>query len=299
MKRKIVRGLIGLSSLSALMFALRLGYGFHVVAPGAAESSGFSSSTWQGAEFDVTRKNYASTKLGGLGGNVKDQAPATAALDQKYEKIATLRAETSDFDGHERALRDAVREHGALIQFEQSAGLTGNRLLRVSIGVPPAQFDAMLAEVRKIGRVTSVQLNKVDKTNEYKSLAAQRLSLEKARSALTALKSQGGKIDELAGLERQILEVEEKIQGLGVQLGEFDAENEFVTIQCALQEHAAPRPLTLWHRVTVAFEWTLPRYVGLIAVIFAATLSTLMIVVVLEKLRWIPSAVARRLDELT
>lgn len=298
MKRRLVRGLVAFASLFALMFGLRLGYGFHVVAPGAAEPAGFSSSTWQGAEFESTRKNYASSKLEGLT-KAQAGAPATAALDQKYEKIATLRAETSDFDAHEKRLRDSVRAHGALLQFEQSAGLAGNRLLRVSIGVPPSEFDAMLADVRAIGRATSVQINKIDKTNEYKSLAAQRISLEKARAALSALKGQGGKIDELAALERQILEVEEKIQGLGVQLGEFDAENEFVTIQCSLQERAAPRPLTMWRRLTVAFEWTLPRFVGSVALIFAATISSLVLALVLERLRWIPRAIERRLGEST
>jgi hypothetical protein len=149
----------------------------------------------------------------------------------------------------------------------------------------------MLAEVRAIGRLSSIQVDKSDKTNEYKDLAARRASREKARDALTALRAQtGARLEDLIALQNKILEIEEAIQEMGVKLGEFDAENEFVTIHFTLLEERAPAShhVSVAHRIRVAFVWAVEAYAIILGLLLLAGLGVLIAIAVLERLRVIP-----------
>jgi hypothetical protein len=301
MERKLARLLVVFTMPFFLLFALRLLYGA-VASPdvGATfDAVTLANANDQGRQgmgfFENSRKNYIS--LSKENPNPAAGKQMVRGADQKFEKVARVASRSKKFPEHERALRGSIEKHHALIQAEESSGLAGQRFLHLSIGVPSDHFDSMLDEVRAIGRLTSIQVNKTDKTNEYKELNAHRISLEKTRDALVALKARSGSqavghIDELINLENKIFETEENIQKLGVRLGDFDNENEFVTIQVALSEEgpAAKGPSSL-HRAKVAFEWTVKWYLGLVAIFFFALLAALISITIVEKLKWIPEAI--------
>jgi hypothetical protein len=302
MKRKFVKGLLLCIAAFPALFTLRLLYGFTLGdGPADAPLLGYlesNSNNNDGSLFGETRKNYASSKYDRMMAQQVEGKPASTApaqVDQKYEKVATLRAETARFDDDEAKLRASIKRRQAMIQFEQAHGLAGRRQLRLSIGVPPEQFEPMLDEVHGIGSVLEIQVDKTDKTNEYKDLNAHRESLEKARASLVGLKGHGGQIDEQINLENKILEIEEQIQKLGVRLGEFDQENEFVTIHFLLQEKVvkAAAAISFGHRVKVALRWAVWAYAAMLGLLFVACLSVLLIITILERLRWIPEAVRK------
>ena len=231
-------------------------------------------------------KNYASEKL-----EVQHEGTAqSSSVDQKYEKVASVASQTNAFDQDEAKIRDAVKTYNALIQFELSSGLAGSRRVELAIGVPPARFDGMVGELKQIGELSSIRIDKADKTNEYKELQAKRASLEKTRDALIGLKSKGGRIEEFTSLENRILEIEEHIQTTGVQLGDYDQENEFCTVRLSLQEKvaAAVPGISFRHRAVVALAWTVKYYTFLLALLIFGTLLTLLVVVVLQRLNVIP-----------
>jgi hypothetical protein len=189
--------------------------------------------------FEFARKNYASEK---------QQAGKDAALlsSQKYEKVATMSARSMQFEKDEQELRTRISDLKAVIQLEQNSGLPGRRVLHLAIGVHPDRFDAMIAASRAIGTLISINVNKTDKTSEFKDLNAKRISLEKYRQGLLSLKGHNGKIEELISLEQKILEIEKEIQDMGVKLGEFDAENEFCTVKVSLYEGGLPASGAAW-----------------------------------------------------
>jgi hypothetical protein len=280
----IVLGFLGL-------FCFRLVYGY--VAVSDSVESGIHSYA-EANESEFSRKNYASEKL-------KVEKPAdnqSYQVDQKYEKVASMLSQSQSFDTEEKQLREATAKYNALIQYEQRSGLPGNRRLNLAIGVPPDRFDAFVAEAKEIGKLLSIRIDKTDKTNEYKDLKAKRISLEKAREALIALKSKGGRIDESINLESKILEIETEVQSLGVRLGEYDQENEFCTVRVGLQEQTAGKAqISLIHRVKVALEWTVKYYLMVLAILLAAGLITLITVNLLEKLKWLPPAIANSMQK--
>ena len=268
------KGLIYLGLGFFILFCFRLMYGY-VMYPinQVASLDHFTESTAWRADFEP--KNYASDKLLKQGNQI--------TVDQKYEKIGTLTTTSHRFDEDEKTLRSFIGTHQALIQFEQRLGLVGHRTLSLAMGVSPAQFDAMIEAVKHIGQLLFIQIDKRDKTNEYKELKAKRISLEKTRNGLTALKGQGGRVEELIQLEDRILQIENDIQSLGVKLGEYDQENEFCTVKLTLLETTVtPINIPVLQRLKVALEWTIKIYLQVIAILCVGSFLILFTILILQ-----------------
>ena len=208
-------------------------------------------------------------------------------MDQRYEKVATLGMVSDSFEDDEVRLRNLAKEAEALIQHEQAFGLTGRRQLQLALGVNPARFDEVIEQVRAIGRAVSFQVDKTDKTNEYRQLLAQQASLQNSLDNLVALKSRDADLSDLVALETRILDLESQIQSLGVSVGEFDSEFEFVTIKLTMREVAAPqrRNISVMQRTKVALEWAVMYYLGLMATLFFFTVVAVLGTLTLRWLR--------------
>ena len=286
MKTYIKKGFIYLALGFVVLFCLRLAYGYLVpnenflVSSNRGNLDGFISG-------ELSRKNYATDKMTYVLDSVNSQPKS---VDQKYEKVASLLSKTTTFDDDERKIRDLIKKYNAQVQFEQSSGLPGSKRLNLAIGVQPAKFDSMVAELKGISSLQSSQIDKTDKTNEYKDLNARRVSLEKTRDALIGLKSKGGSLDELINLESKILEKETELQETGVKLGEYDEENEFCTVKYALEEQrAAKAQIPFLYRARVALEWTIKYYLLSLIVLLAGSLTVLVTVIVLNRLKLLPA----------
>lgn len=205
--------------------------------------------------FENSRKNYATAKQVQLGPGLGDS--------QKYEKIASVSQLTENFEADRKRVEAAIAGHGGIVQTERASGLTNFRVLHLGIGVPPGQFDAFIDAVRTVGKPSQIDIVKNDKTNEYLQLRAKRTTLEKASSALEALKEQGGSTDERVRVQNRLTEIEQQIQDLAVALGDFDSQNELCTVKLSLRERAAPVEASLGHRLLLATEWTVLVFAGL------------------------------------
>jgi Domain of unknown function (DUF4349) len=277
-RHRVVRVFLIFMTGFSLLFALRFAYGYTSAAQRQDEGN-FISDFFENAQ-DQLRKNYASDKFA-----VKGQGlAAPVSVDQKFEKIGTYRVRTAQFTNDERTARDLVKQHNAVIQFEQNSGNPGNRTLHLSIGVPPVSFDTLAAQVAKLGLVMSANVTKVDKTSEYKGLNARRVSLENTRASLVELKRRNGDIGEFISLDNRILEIDSTLQGLGVALGEYAEENEFCTVRLTLQE-GKKSEISLLHRFKVAFEWTVQYYLGFCGIVLLATGAAFFLVLIIERLR--------------
>src|SRR5262249_30004162 len=281
MKQRVKRGLLYMGAGFLALFVARLGYGY--IYP-SSERSRFEQYQAEGLEFEFSKKNYASEKL---------MAPAqngqqAYSVDQKYEKVASLSSRTEAFDQDQAQIRALTDQHHALVEYEQAAGLKGGRRHELGIGIVPAEFDNAVQEFGRIGKLSSIRVDKADRTREYRDLRAKQATLEKTRESLMSLKGRGGRVDELINLEERLLDIEGQIQSVGVSLGEFSQENEFCTIKLALQEFVpSSNHISLLQRIRVAFRWTVIYYLALLAILLVATLLALAATSLLEKLKWI------------
>ena len=101
------------------------------------------------------------------------------------------------------------------------------------------------------------------------------------------LKARDAELDDLIALESRILDLENQIQALGVSVGEFDSEFEFVTIKLTLSEVRPPveRFIPLLKRAKVALEWTIYASLGIAAALFFFVLAAVLFVVLLQMAR--------------
>ena len=234
-------------SVGLLLFHL-----FLVPQRGTAESSyGYQDTN---ITFQSSRRNYASVRGSASGILIGDS--------QKYEKIATVTQASDSFDADRRLIDSRIAEHSGVTQLERASGLSGFRTLHLGIGVPPDRFDGFVTAIRSIGHTTQIETVKNDKSNEYLQLRAKRTTLEKARTALEALKEQGS-TDERMKVQNRLTEIEQQIQDLGVSLGDFDSQNELCTVRLTLRERTAPLQAGFWTRVQRSTEWTALMVAGI------------------------------------
>jgi Domain of unknown function (DUF4349) len=276
--------------LFILLFVFRLVYGY--VATDTNTGNDYSDNFF--SSIDNLRKNYASEKIAMKGGDV--QVASNIASNQKYEKTASMKLKTSEFDNDEKQLKAKSKSFNAVIQYEQNLGQKGNRQIHLLIGVNPNFFDSLYIDLKKIGVLRATEITKVDKTNEYRQLNAKKASIEKTLQSLNDLKAKGGQIADFVALNDKILEIEEKAQELGVELGNFDTENEFCTIKLSMYEGATEKNISFIHRLKVALEWTI-KYFSIIAVTtFVLTLTIFVLLLIIDKLKVI-NAINKKINE--
>lgn len=276
--RGIFRLLLG---LFVLLFLARFVYSFYqkTYDPDLmALANPVSSGSFFENQTDL-RKNYASEKQAPP---PPSQGGLPAEASQKYEKTASLNARSENFETEEKRLRGLSTDFNAIIQYEQRIGNPGNRAMHLMIGVRPELFDSFYVAAQRIGRIYFNSVVKVDKTTEFRELNAKRASLEKALANLTDLKNRAGSISDLVGLHDKILDIERQMQELGVQLGNFSAENEFCTVRFSLYENEAARAVPWAERLFDAFVWTIQYYLLLMLGLAGALLVALLAVVVIK-----------------
>lgn len=289
MKRRTIVALAVAAAVFLALFAARLAY----------ELGGGSPPPYQGArQFEEpmvqslsvegarSKRNYASAKIA----VAQPSAPAQM-LEQKYEQVAGLASATRDFDADSRRVKEAAAASKAIVQREDAYGLPGSRSLSLSLGVVPAAFDSAVDALRAIGKLESVTVTKTDRTADYKALEARRLSLEKTRDGLAALRKAGSDLSDLMALETKILEIEGQIQELGVSLGDFSEGNSFCTVNMTLRELAAgPARRELLRAILAALGWAAARTMALALAALAAAGAAWLGSLALEKYRARPKA---------
>lgn len=294
-KTRLRKTLLAFLILFCVMFILRLIYGFvefpNNEMPGAGNFSTMSdnSNFESGGLLNIASRSYKFEK------SAAQAVPQVVEVDQKYEKTATVSCLTSDFAKEEEEIKERISAANGIIQFEQKSGNEGNRFLSWQIGIPPEVFDEFVEGIKSSYNVQSISITKKDKTNEYRELNARRATLVSTRDALVELKSKGGQIEEYINLENRILQIDEQLRDLGVQLGSFDAENEFCTVKLSLRE-GQPRQITFVSRLKAAFEWTVEYYVWMMIGFFFSLGTAYVLLRLLDRLGII-KAVKERLQE--
>lgn len=271
------------------LFIFRLLYGYVAI----DKVSSYEEVSDYFSHLGEVRKNYASEKF-----KMKQevQTASTQASNQKFEKTASIKSKSSEFEKDDKEIKARTKDFNAVIQYEQNLGQKGERQIHLLIGVNPILFDSFYVEMQKIGVLKATQITKVDKTNEYKQLNAKKTSLEKTLESLKELKTKGGQIADCILLNDKILATEEQLQGLGVELGNFDAENEFCSVRLSLYEGATEKNISVMHRVKVALEWTIKYFSLLVCTLLGLLVVIYTLLKVIDQLKLI-KAVANKLGE--
>jgi Domain of unknown function (DUF4349) len=271
-----------------MLFFFRLIYGY-------LEGNSSNSINNRGDFFNSIqdlRKNYASEKSGyDIKFSQNQSTTPNFNSNQKYEKTASIKSKTSKFEEDKAKTERVTKDFKAVIQYEKNEGKKGNREIHLLIGVNPILFDSFYLEIQKIGTLNATEITKIDKTNEYRQLNAKKVSFEKTLASLIELKSRGGAISDYVALHDKILEIEDKMQGLGVELGNFDSENEFCSIRFSLYEGASEKQISLIYRIKIALEWTIKYYAIMVFSLLCLSAFIFILLLIIGKLNLIKSLI--------
>lgn len=282
MKKKILKGLLLVALGYVILVAL---YFVHLVLGGShSETGNRYAQMREQVQFELPASGSYS-KAGANYATLNFQAAqGQVAVEQKYEKIGSIESSTAKFDEAEQQARGIIKQFNALIQGEAVSSSATLRRLYLTIGVPPDNFDQIIVALKTVGQVDSFNVTKTDKTNDFLELKAKRTSLEKTRDALIGLKTQGGKIDELVKLEQEILKLEGEIQGLGVQLGQFDKVNEFCTVRFNLGETQAKTERSPYFGYLLeAINWAAGVYLFWLGITAVGFFVVILLLVIIDK----------------
>lgn len=265
--------------LFLLLFIFRIIYGYI-----ANDNSNQDNSSLFMNGIENIKKNYASEKKA-VTVALDLSVPTNEKSNQKFEKTASLKSKSAEFESDEKQLKSNVKAFNAVIQYEQNMGQKGNRQIHIIIGINPMLFDSFYQTMKKIGVLKVCDVTKVDKTNEFLQLNAKKMSIQKNLQSMNDLKNKGGQISEFVSLNEKILEIEERLQELGVELGNFDAENEFCTVRFSLFEGATEKSISFMQRVKVAFEWSIKYFIYTVFALLGVSLAVFMLLLILDKLK--------------
>lgn len=279
-KKRMFKVFFWLILLLVVLFSFRLIYGYYRYPEGKEQVQ--SDNIQDFAPTSSGYRNIASAKYEFKKG--ASDAPQMVSVDQKYEKTANLQCQTNSFEQEEKQIRKTIKVHNAIIQFQQESGGAKNHRLYLQIGVQPDRFDQFITQIRKEHKVVSINTTKKDKTNEYRELNAKIATLQSTRTSLVELKAKGGQIEEYINLENRILDIDEQLQDLGVQMGNFDSENEFCTVNILLQEREVQTiSISFIHRTKVALEWTIKYYLILMFGLSCALATAFLFIKALDQ----------------
>lgn len=190
--------------------------------------------------------------------------PVVLQQIEVYAKEATVNSITEDFDADEARAMGIIEKHQIKVRIEDSLGMKPERTLRMILKVPDAIFDDAVKDLKEIGKLSTFQVTKEDKSEEVRQLMSTKASLEAYKASLTELRKREGNVEEFIMLETNIQQVEKQIQDLGVSLGDYIQDVSYSNISYALVErinfYVDEDEYPLFARAVDALLWTIGWY---------------------------------------
>ena len=132
---------------------------------------------------------------------------------------ASLSLLTKEFDAARASLENLVKAHqGYFGELNVTAPNGAGRTLAATVRVPAGQLDAVLVELRKLGRVEQDNQSADDVTRQYVDLTARLANAREEEKRLVQI------LQERTGRVSDVLEVEQEIASTRQQIEQMDAE---------------------------------------------------------------------------
>ena len=179
----------------------------------------------------------APAQLGGVsaggGGYAPQQPPGPMIV-----RTASLALVSKEFDQTRAAIEAAVRQHrGYTAQLTVTGQAGTGQSLTATFRVPADQLDAVMAELKKLGRVEQESQSGEEVTQQYVDLSARLANARRTEQRLgQVLEQRTGKMPDVLAVEREMARVREEIERMEAQLKNLDKQVEFASLQVRLIE---------------------------------------------------------------
>ena len=153
-------------------------------------------------------------------------------------RTASLALVTKEFDKTRAAVETTVsKHHGYVAQLTVNAQTGAGRSLTATLRVPSDQLDAVLAELKKLGRVEQESQGGAEVTQQYVDLNAR---LKNARTTeqrlIDVLRERTGKVKDILAVEEEIARVRGEIEQMEAESKSLEHQVRYATLQLKLSE---------------------------------------------------------------
>ena len=106
----------------------------------------------------------------------------------------------------------------------------------VTLRVPTASFEALVSDVQRLGKVTTLTTTGQDVTSQYVDLQARIQSLQSARTQFQQILTKAQSIPDILSVESQIADLQTQIEQLQGQLQELNDQASYSTLTAHITE---------------------------------------------------------------
>jgi hypothetical protein len=181
-----------------------------------AVSSGGQRAAFSSAEYALNYNDDIRLESGGYAQSeeISTQSAEVASQSRKLTKSAYLSLRVEDPAATEKPLSELMDKFGA---WPASTNIYENSR-NYSIRVPSASYDAMLAELAGLGRVTMRTENTEDVTLRYYDLEGRLAVKRELLNTYQGYLSRARNIDEIMTVESRVADLQQEIDWTGTQL---------------------------------------------------------------------------------
>jgi len=209
--------------------------------------SGLDTEPARGARVGGTRL----TAFGEEPAKASSDAPAGPAPAPGGSK--RLMVYTANYEVIVASVKDTVASF--LKKVEELGGyLESRENARVSVRVPAARFQDLLALMPSFGLVAREELQALDVTKEYTDLSLRLDTAEKSRERLVALLARADKVEDILRIESEVRRLTEEIERLKGEIRLLSDRIAYSTLS-VLFRSSAPEPIPLPRRARSRFPW--------------------------------------------
>jgi hypothetical protein len=173
-------------------------------------------------------------------------SPPAAPSSQKIIKTADLSLEVKKFEDASREVdRLVTRYRGFYADNRVTQNDDGTTGAHIVVRVPQGSFEALYADLKKLGRVKAENAKGEDVTEKYTDLSARirnSEALEKSLLVLLDEKKKNAKMSEIIEVQRELAKVREEIEKMLGTLRVMDNQIDFGTIYLTLAERTRSVP---------------------------------------------------------
>jgi len=180
-----------------------------------------------------------------------------------------LAIEVKEFGPAKEKLLQAVEKSGGYVGEASTAETPGQpQRADYTLRVPAEKLPALLAELRRLGRVQNEQLSTDEVTEQVVDLEARiRNSRNTEQRLIAVLNDRTGKVKDILEVEREIARTREEIERMDAQRLNLMNRVQLATVQVALLEEfkaqLQPTPIGAWTRLNNAFVDGYEDFVGM------------------------------------
>ncbi len=171
-----------------------------------------------------------------------DSGFAPEAVERKITKTASISNEVKrgEFDAAELQIRNAIKTSNAIIDDENineyESGKREYKTASFRIRVDTSKYDATIAQLKEVGKVTSFNENKDDVTDRYLDLEDD-LAVEKARlNRFNVMLAEAEETKDKIQLTDRIYNLERTIKHYEDSIANIDERIDYSTVYISLKE---------------------------------------------------------------